>query len=61
VLQLAVDDAEETEWQEQLQQQAVHQHQVAEGELAGRHPLPREQHHRGHRDGDHRPLHDVEK
>ena len=60
-LELAIDEAEEVQWHEQLDHVGVDHHQVADRHLAGDHPCAGEHHHRGDGDGDHRGLDGVER
>ena len=60
LLDLAVHHAEEVERDVELDQQAVHQHQVAERELLRHHALGDQQHQRGHRGGDDQALPDIQ-
>src|SRR5256885_341870 len=60
LLDLAVHHAEEVERDVELDEKAVHQHQVAEGEALRRHAFGHQQHQRRHRNGDDEALADVE-
>ena len=60
LLDLAIDHAEEIERHVELDQEAVDQHQVADGQRPGRHALRGERHQRSHRRGNDQALADVE-
>ncbi len=60
LLDLAVHHAEVVQRHCHLQQVGVHQHEVADAELADHHAMRRLPHQRGDADGDHRGLADVQ-
>ena len=60
VLDLAIDDAKEAQGDEDLQQEGVDQHQVADAHGPVGHPAGGKDHHQGHPQGDDGPLTEVQ-